>query len=784
MFKDLSRLPINRLIENLRNPLYRNGYALIINSVFTSGLGLLYWILAARFYPPEILGLNSAILSAIIFISSISQFNMVNILNRFIPTAGSATRQLIFIAYGTGISLSIIVGTIFVFGIDIWAPALSFIKADLTFSLAFIGTVIFWCIFAIQDSILIGLRQSTWVLVENTIFALAKLALLIVFAKVIADYGVWASWSVPIFIAVIIINIVLFYRWIPEHIKLSYGKAEPLGRKQIAKYIGGENIGQIFWVATVSLLPLLVTERVSVSANAYFYLAWTIGYSLYLVGRNMGMSLTTEGSMNQKKLNLYAYQTLLQTTRLLVPLIIIMVIGTPYLLQLLGRDYVEESTTLLRLLTIASLPAMVTSLYISIARVQRKVGAIIFVQMALCFMVLGGSFFLLDIYGIVGVGIAWLGTQTLVASVLLATHLRPILLSNVDLTIIRRLMNNIRQIWWKQQMKSQIEEAYSLIPAILSSIAETKKLQTDTWSESVMVTTLNDVIIIHIGPTDEDPRIWLKMACSHASITFLKQQEARLNEIYQDTRLNDTIKHLIPECLLSGQSKENYYIVETAVQGIDSRKLYSNEQNRKNLQIASIEAITQMHRATASNVLFNEDLANRWIDHPLQLIREVCTDKAKIKEWTATIDRLSVELHKALDNREMVLSWVHGDFWAGNILVNDAGTEVTGLVDWESALPLDWSGFDILQLLISSRTLEYKHDLNLVLQDILEGNGWTEHEKALLDSSVINSEDIDLRTMIILSWLNHVSANFSKTDYFQNHWIWVMNNVHGVLDWL
>src|SRR5690606_7587087 len=148
-----------------------------------------------------------------------AQFNLVNTLNRFVPSAGRATHRLILYAYGVSLTLGVILSMIFVFGIDTWAPALRFLKQDPTFTLLFILSVELWCVFALQDSILIGTRQATWVLIENSIFSVAKLALLVYFASVIADYGVWASWVVPIAGGVVFINMLLFSRIIPQHVR-------------------------------------------------------------------------------------------------------------------------------------------------------------------------------------------------------------------------------------------------------------------------------------------------------------------------------------------------------------------------------------------------------------------------------------------------------------------------------------------------------------------------------------------------------------------------------------
>ena len=41
---------LKTLSAHLRTPLYRNSYALVANTIVTSGLGVLYWLVAARLF--------------------------------------------------------------------------------------------------------------------------------------------------------------------------------------------------------------------------------------------------------------------------------------------------------------------------------------------------------------------------------------------------------------------------------------------------------------------------------------------------------------------------------------------------------------------------------------------------------------------------------------------------------------------------------------------------------------------------------------------------------------
>lgn len=415
---------VTRIVDHLREPLYRNGYALVFSSAATSGLGMIYWIVAARTYSPEIVGLNSAVISAMIFLANFSQLNLHNALNRFLPGAGKGSRRMVLYSYLISLTVAALSSLFFVFGIRIWAPSLGFLGSSLGFILWFVGATMSWCIFVLQDSALVGMRQAIWVPIENLFFALAKIGLLVVFVAILPLYGVLASWTLSVVITILPTNVLIFGRLLQRHIKATLDKAENVTVPQIAKYVAGDYSSSIVNQAVTNLLPVLIVARIGASAGAYYYLSWTIAYVFYLVSRNMGMSLITEASMDQANLRIYSQRLFLQTARLLLPLLVIVVIGAPYILRLFGKTYSAEGSTLLRLLCLSALPYMVISIYVSIVRIQRRLIAL-FVSLTTPYvLVIILSILLLGRFGVLGVGIAWLVGQSLVAVILLATEFR------------------------------------------------------------------------------------------------------------------------------------------------------------------------------------------------------------------------------------------------------------------------------------------------------------------------------------------------------------------------
>jgi O-antigen/teichoic acid export membrane protein len=285
-----------------------------------------------------------------------------------------------------------------------------------------------WSIFVLQDSAFAGLRQSGWVPLENTFFAIVKIGLLILFVGFTPQFGIFLSWVIPVMLTLIPINWLIFKRLIPQHVVSSQNIQKPLLLRQILDYIGGNYIGSLFFLAYTALLPVLVTLLAGPTANAHFYLPWTIITSLQLVSVNMTMSLTVEAARDQEKTIVYGRRVLIHVFKIIGPTVIVIFLGAPFFMRIFGTEYAAEGATLLRILVLGLIPHLLVSLSISLARVRNQSRSILFTQAVLCILILGLSYLLLPVLGINGVGIAWLVSYVIVATVLLLTQLRDLLI--------------------------------------------------------------------------------------------------------------------------------------------------------------------------------------------------------------------------------------------------------------------------------------------------------------------------------------------------------------------
>jgi O-antigen/teichoic acid export membrane protein len=404
------------------SPLLRNGYALMANTAVTAVLGLAYWLLAARLYPPSAVGAGGAAVSALLFVAGVSQLNFMGAITRFLPVAGAASKRFLAATYAITVACSVILGTLAVATSRWWAPDDSPLRSGAGAGAVFVAGVAVWCLFVLQDSALTAVRQAVWVPVENGLFGLAKIGLLAAFAALAigktTGAGILASWALPAAACVVPVNLLLFRRFLPRHVegRMAAGGAEaPLTPRRVARFVAGDYLGSLFSQALLSLMPLLVVALEGSSEGGHFFVAWTVATTIDLLASNLATSLTVEGALDQDRLAHFGREVLRRLALVLVPISLGTILLAGALLTPFGAGYRSHSATLLRLLAAASLPRALATVSIGVCRVERRVLRIAAVQAAQAILVLGLAALLLPHLGIVGAGVAALVGHTAVA---------------------------------------------------------------------------------------------------------------------------------------------------------------------------------------------------------------------------------------------------------------------------------------------------------------------------------------------------------------------------------
>ncbi|MFC4531281.1 lipopolysaccharide biosynthesis protein [Sphaerisporangium dianthi] len=407
-----------RLLRDLRNPLFLNGYALMANTGVTAVLGMGYWLLAARLYSAEDFGRSQALITAMRLFAGLTALGLTGALARFIPVAGRRTGGLIGRGYLIATLTALVAATAFLLTLPFWGENYASL-GGLGPGLFFLASVAVWSVFTLQDVALAGMRKAVWVPVNSFCFGLVKMGLLVAVAGALPDDGIYVSWVVPTALALIPINFFIFGVLVPRHAKLAPAGSRPPRLREIGRFLAGDYPGAFSILAIVYFLPVYVASRVSGELFGYFSIPQTLGAMIELLAINMATSLTVEGSGDHSNLAANCRQAMRRAYMIIIPASAVTIVAAPLILSVFGPGFAEHGTPLLRLMAVAVLPRVLIEIYLSALRARSQARTLAVVQIGLAVLVLSSSVILLPVTGITSVGYGLLFSEFLVALLIL-----------------------------------------------------------------------------------------------------------------------------------------------------------------------------------------------------------------------------------------------------------------------------------------------------------------------------------------------------------------------------
>jgi O-antigen/teichoic acid export membrane protein len=413
------------LLTHLRDPLYRTGYLLTLGTAVTSLLGFVFWVLVARGYTARVVGANAAAISAMMFLANACQLGLPAVLVRDLPAAGERAGGLIVRSYAVMFVAALALGLGAALSSHLWSHSLGFLGREPEWLIGFPLATAFFTIFQAQDWVMTGLEGARWVPIENSLFSLAKLALLLAVVAIAPFAGPFIAWSVPGVAAALLITGLIFRRLLPA----ARRRPERLrfDARRFVRMAAANQLALLFTYAVTLLMPVVVAAEKTAATAAYFYVPWTIAVAIQVFAVNTSTSLTVEATLDQAQLARLTRRTLLHTLRFIVPVALVVLTLAPYGLRLFGAGYATHGATLLRLLALASLPNAVYTVGEALLRIQHRPLLLIVSQGGQAVLFFALSLWLLPSRGIDGVGIAFLVSQLAVGGALLVSTMRPLL---------------------------------------------------------------------------------------------------------------------------------------------------------------------------------------------------------------------------------------------------------------------------------------------------------------------------------------------------------------------
>lgn len=400
-------------------PLFSNALYLMAASVASALLGFAFWMIATKFYSAEDVGLATAAISAVSLLAMLANFGLGYGLIRFLPQSGKNASSMINSCLTLGGLASVVLAVIFLGGLGFWSPALLFIRDNSVYLAAFLLLTLASTLSILTDETFIAKRRAGFVLAKGFIFNLLKLPLPILLAAFFHSFGIFASWGISLGVSLLFSVFFLFPRVQP-----GYRPFITINRRivnDILHFSFANYLSVFFWTAPNFVLPIMIVNLLDAELTAYFYIAWATGGILTMIPSAISTSLFAEGSYEEEKLGLNIQRSLKMVFLILTPAVILIAVFADKLLLLFGSSYSENAATLLRILSISSLPLAINIIYLAIKRVEKKLKMIIGLTAFIAVATIGLTYFLLPHMGINGSGIAWLISQGVVALVIVAS---------------------------------------------------------------------------------------------------------------------------------------------------------------------------------------------------------------------------------------------------------------------------------------------------------------------------------------------------------------------------
>jgi len=403
----------HKFIGHLRMPLYINAYYLMANTVIVSLLGFVFWTISARYYTPKDIGLASALISSMGLIMSISNLGLGTGLIRFLPDS-KKPNSLINSSF-TLISLaSLLVGMVFLLGLNLWAKDLNFILSKFYYILFFLILAPAQALFSAQESVFIAYRSAKFTVIKNVTSALVRISLIILLTG-LGTLGIFFAIGLSIIILALVGIFLLLPKVLADY--KFYWALEKNALKNMIKFSFENYISALLGSLHIMILPLMILNILGAESNAYYYIAYSIAGILFVIPGAISTSLFAEGSNDISNLSHNIKRSLQLSLLLLsIGIIAVFLIGDKLLL-LFGKTYSQASFGMLKLLSLSSIPLSINSIIFTILRVNFKMKTVINLSALNALGILLLAYILSQKFQLTSIGIAWIVMQSVTAGI-------------------------------------------------------------------------------------------------------------------------------------------------------------------------------------------------------------------------------------------------------------------------------------------------------------------------------------------------------------------------------
>lgn len=337
-----------RLHRLTQHPIVVDSGYQVGTTVLMAGAGALFWVIAARLHPAEVVGVAGALVSAGTVLAIIAQIGINQTLVRVLPTSTRQAADLF-----TGLAVTGVVGALLGLLYALVAPAFAEDLVGVVDSpartLALALLVGATAANITTDAVFLSLRRlGINMQINGVIMGVAKCAL--PFALVgWGAFGLFAATGLAALIALVSSVAVLV-----RLVGLPRSSASPELRSSLG-FAGASYVATVLDRLPMMVLPLLVINSLGAAAGGVFFICLQIAALLNSMVFAIGSSSFAEGSRHPERLTTVRSHSARALGVAVGSAAVVVLLLAPLLLRIMGKVYVADGTDVLRVLALGAL---------------------------------------------------------------------------------------------------------------------------------------------------------------------------------------------------------------------------------------------------------------------------------------------------------------------------------------------------------------------------------------------------------------------------------------------
>jgi O-antigen/teichoic acid export membrane protein len=382
-----------------------NAGSLIGTTAVNSGLGVIYWWLAARTFQLADVGLASAAIAAMVLLGTVGMLGLGTLLIGEVTRWPERAERLISAAVLAAGAAATVAGLVFALLAPWLSAELRPLSDDAVKPLLFALGAGLTAATLVLDQALVGLLAGDLQFWRNALFAVAKLGFLWVAGIWLSSGGgmaIYTTWLAGNLLSVAVVAALAARRGVRLIERPDWNLLRRLGGSAL-----WHHAFNLALLAPGLLLPLLVTTLLSAEANASFYLAWMLVGFVFVIPTALTTVLHALGAADRQVLARETRRTLTLSLPATLLAGLTLCVAAEWVLGSFGANYAAQATWCLRILCLGGAPAIVKTHYIAIRRARNELrgalpamvaGGLLEVALAMIGALLGG---------LVGLSLGW-----------------------------------------------------------------------------------------------------------------------------------------------------------------------------------------------------------------------------------------------------------------------------------------------------------------------------------------------------------------------------------------